>query len=194
MFLREDNWTIPNLLTISRILLTPAFVVAFIGHRFDLAWGLFALAGLTDALDGLLARLLHQRTRLGGMLDPLADKILLVTSYICLSMAGFLPAWLVALVVSRDAIIVGGLVLLNFWGVEVRDRIHPSVWGKLTTAAQISLVFVVMLQGSLGRSWPLLLDGLIFLAAVLTVVSGVHYVRRGFALFPVPDEDEHIRR
>ncbi|HMM40150.1 MAG TPA: CDP-alcohol phosphatidyltransferase family protein [Desulfovibrio sp.] len=194
MPLREDNWTIPNLLTISRILLTPAFAAAFTSHRFDLAWGLFALAGLTDALDGLLARLLHQRTRLGGMLDPLADKVLLVTSFICLSLAGFLPAWLAALVVSRDAIIVGGLVMLNFWGVEVRNKIRPSLWGKLTTAAQISLVFMVMLQESLGCSWPLLQDGLILLAAALTAVSGLHYVLRGFALFPVPDDDERFRR
>lgn len=192
--LREDNWTLPNVLTISRILLTPVFVMAFESHRFDLAWGLFALAGLTDALDGLLARLLRQRTRLGSMLDPLADKVLLVTCFICLASGGFLPGWLVTLAVSRDALIVGGLILLNLWGVEVKSGIAPSIWGKLTTLFQISLVFTVMLQESLGRSWPLVLDGLIYGTALLTALSGLLYVRRGFALFPSPDEDEPLGR
>ncbi len=188
--LREDNWTLPNVLTISRILLTPAFVMAFEGRRFDLALGLFAVAGLTDGLDGLLARLLRQRTRLGSMLDPLADKVLLVTCFICLASGGFLPSWLATLAVSRDAIIVGGLILLNFWGVEVKSGIAPSLWGKLTTLFQISLVFLVMLQESLGRSWPLVLEGLVLGTAAFTALSGFLYVCKGFALFPHPGEDE----
>ena len=192
--LREDNWTLPNVLTISRILLTPAFVMAFESRRYDLAWGVFALAGLTDALDGFLARVLHQRTRLGSMLDPLADKVLLVTCFICLALNGLLPNWLATLAVSRDVIIVGGLVLLNFWGVEVKSGIAPSAWGKLTTLFQISLVFTVMLQESLGRYWPLVLDGLIYGTAGLTILSGFFYVRKGFALFPNPEADEGPRR
>ncbi len=190
---REDNWTLPNLLTISRILLTPGFVMAYANRRFDLAWALFAVAGLTDALDGLLARLLRQRTRLGSMLDPLADKVLLVTSFICLSLGGFLPNWLATLVVSRDAIIVGGLVVLNFWGVEVRSGIRPSLLGKLTTVAQIGLVLFVMAQESFGLWNPGLLEALVLLAAGLTLVSGFSYIRRGFALFPTSDEDERRR-
>lgn len=190
---REDNWTLPNLLTISRILLTPGFVMAYANRRFDLAWALFAVAGLTDALDGLLARLLKQRTRLGSMLDPLADKVLLVTSFICLSLGGFLPSWLATLVVSRDAIIVGGLVVLNFWGAEVKSGIRPSLLGKLTTVAQIGLVLFVMAQETFGLWRPVLLEGLILFTAGLTLVSGLLYIRRGFALFPAPDEEERRR-
>ena len=123
--LRENNWTIPNLLTVSRIMLTPGFVMAFVDQRFDLAWVLFAIAGFTDALDGTLARLLKQRSTFGAMLDPLADKILLVTSFICLAVQDWIPGWLSILVVSRDVFIVGGLALLNYSGVDVKRGIRP---------------------------------------------------------------------
>ena len=82
---RNAIWTIPNILTIVRILLTPVFVMAYTSENFNLAWILFAIAGLTDALDGFLARIWNQRTELGAMLDPLADKTLLFTSFICLA-------------------------------------------------------------------------------------------------------------
>lgn len=185
----ESNWTIPNVLTVARILLTPGFVMAYVNQRFDLAWWLFAVAGFTDALDGFLARVLHQRSRLGSMLDPLADKILLDTSFICLALQGWLPPWLAILVVSRDVIIVGGLMLLQFVGVDVRERIDPTLVSKLTTTAQIVLVLLVMIQ----RTWEVDLAELqawlsAFTAAV-TLWSGVGYVIKGFAL--VPSGDQH---
>lgn len=177
-------WTIPNLLTLTRILLTPGFVMAFVDRRFDLAWVLFAVAGLTDALDGLLARILRQRTTFGAMLDPLADKVLLVTSFLCLAFQGWLPAWLAVLVVSRDVIIVGGLTLLQYSGVDVRGSIRPVWFSKLATLAQISLVLLIMVEHSLGVAYPLWRVWLIAAVAVLTAVSGVYYVQLGFRLIP----------
>ncbi|WP_250645485.1 CDP-alcohol phosphatidyltransferase family protein [Salidesulfovibrio onnuriiensis] len=180
---RDTIWTIPNLLTIARILLTPGFVMAYIDHRFDLAWALFAIAGLTDALDGFLARLLKQRSRLGAMLDPLADKCLLVTSFICLAQQGWLPKWLTVLVVSRDAIIVGGLAVLHFWGVDIKSRIQPIWSSKATTTAQICLVLFIMIQKTFELNYHTVELWIISLTAGLTVVSGVHYMLKGFGFF-----------
>ncbi len=177
-------WTIPNLLTVSRILLTPGFVMAFVDKRFDLAWVLFAIAGFTDALDGLLARLLKQRTNFGAMLDPLADKVLLVTSFLCLAFQGWIPSWLAVLVVSRDVIIVGGLTLLQYSGVDVRTGIRPVWFSKLATLGQISLVLLIMVEHSLMVAYPGARLGLIGAVALLTAVSGVYYVQLGFRLIP----------
>ena len=180
---RDAIWTIPNILTIIRILLTPVFVMAYTSENFNLAWILFAIAGLTDALDGFLARIWNQRTQLGAMLDPLADKALLVTSFICLAVKGWLPIWLTVLVVSRDAIIVGGLAVLNFWGVDVRSRIKPIWISKFTTAAQIFLVIFVMINRTFDLDLPTLLAVIVWVTAVGTVLSGTAYVRKGFELF-----------
>ena len=181
----DSAWTIPNLLTVSRILLTPLFVMAFMDKRFDLAWILFAIAGLTDALDGLLARLLRQRTTFGAMLDPLADKVLLVTSFLCLASQGWLPNWLAVLVVSRDAIIVGGLSLLQYMGLDVRKQIKPVWFSKCTTLAQITLVLLIMVEHSLDMAYPTVRSGLILAVTVLTVISGVYYVQLGLRMIPL---------
>lgn len=181
---RDAIWTVPNILTIIRILLTPVFVMAYISENFNLAWILFAIAGLTDALDGFLARIWNQRTQLGAMLDPLADKALLVTSFICLAAKGWIPSWFTVLVVSRDAIIIGGLAVLNFWGVDVRSRIKPIWISKFTTAAQILLVIFVMLQHTFMFEYPVVLEVMVWITAIATLLSGLAYVRKGFELFP----------
>ncbi|MEF2144447.1 MAG: CDP-diacylglycerol--glycerol-3-phosphate 3-phosphatidyltransferase [Desulfovibrionaceae bacterium] len=181
---KDSNLTIPNILTVLRILLTPGFVVAFLDNRLDLAWLLFAVAGFTDALDGFLARVLKQRTRLGSMLDPLADKVLLTTSYVCLSMVGMLPRWIAVMVVSRDIIIVGGLALIQFFGGEVRGRIMPSWLGKTTTLFQIGLVLFVMAERSLGVDYEAVRSFLMYSTAMLTGASGLDYIRAGFRLLP----------
>lgn len=185
--LRENNWTIPNLLTVSRIMLTPGFVMAFVDHRFDIAWVLFAIAGLTDALDGTLARILKQRSNFGAMLDPLADKILLVTSFICLALQDWIPRWLAVLVVSRDVFIVGGLVLLNYSGVDVRRGIRPVWVSKCATLAQIALVLLVMVEHSTGVLYPDLALGLIVAVAALTASSGAYYLILGLRMIPSVD-------
>ncbi|MBU1248879.1 MAG: CDP-alcohol phosphatidyltransferase family protein [Proteobacteria bacterium] len=187
---KDSNLTIPNILTIIRILLTPGFVMAYSDQRFDLAWALFAVAGLTDALDGFLARVLKQRSWLGAILDPLADKILIDTSYICLALNGWIPPWLSVMVVSRDVIIVGGLALLNFLGVQVDKKIQPSWASKATTLFQILLVLFVMLQQSLDLSYPSAFWSLATLTAILTIVSGADYVRLGFSYLPEEEKTE----
>lgn len=188
---RDAIWTVPNILTILRILMTPVFVMAYNSENFNLAWILFLIAGLTDALDGFLARIWNQRTQLGAMLDPLADKALLVTSFICLSTKGWIPAWLTILVVSRDVIIVGGLSVLNFWGVDVRRRIKPIWISKFTTAAQIFLVLFVMIQRTFDFDYSMILSGVVWITAAATMLSGIAYVLKGFVLFAeVASEDD----
>ena len=192
--IRESNWTIPNLLTVTRIMLTPGFVMAFVDHRFSLAWVLFAIAGFTDALDGTLARLLKQRSNFGAMLDPLADKILLVTSFICLALQDWIPRWLAVLVVSRDVFIVGGLALLQYSGVDVKRGIRPVWFSKCATLAQIALVLLIMVEHSAEVAYPYANLGLVGTVALLTVVSGVYYMVVGFRMFPQLDNGHAVKR
>lgn len=180
----ENNWSIPNILTVFRILLTPLFVMSFVDGRIDTACFLFALAGFTDALDGFLARVLHQRTRLGAMLDPLADKVLIVTSFLCLGLMEWVPLWLVVLVISRDLLIVGGLVVVNLWGVDVRSKIRPSIMSKLNTTAQIGLIFLVLVDKAGWFSWPALAAAMVPATGLLTAYTGLAYVLRGLSLIP----------
>jgi len=182
MTAHSGNWTIPNALTVARILCTPLFVVLFLNGRHGAALSMFALAGASDALDGFLARVLDQRSALGAMLDPLADKVLLSASFVCLAYAGWLPAWLTVTVVSRDVLILGGVALLSFWGQDMRSRIKPSALSKLTTACQMCLILAAFAQakGFLGGS---VTATLIWLTAALTIASGGHYVARGLAMF-----------
>ncbi len=184
----ENNWTIPNILTVFRILLTPVFVMSFVSNHVHLALLVFTLAGISDALDGALARLLHQRTRLGAMLDPLADKVLIVTGFLCLGIVGWAPDWLVVLVISRDVIIVGGLGVLHFWGVDVRATIRPSALSKINTTAQLAFLFLVLAARADWFSLPRVELGVVALISVLTVVTGVNYVLRGLALFPSQED------
>ncbi|NDV28227.1 CDP-diacylglycerol--glycerol-3-phosphate 3-phosphatidyltransferase [Desulfovibrio sp. JC010] len=176
-------WTIPNLITIFRILLTPGFVIAYLDSNFLAAWLLFMVAGFSDGLDGFLARVMKQRTEFGAMIDPLADKILLVTSFICLSAQGFIPVWLTVLVVSRDLIIVGGLFLLKFYGVEVEKRIQPLWTSKITTALQLLVVFSVLTGLAFRLDVSFMSPAVEIVTAVFTFVSGSIYLRRGLVMF-----------
>lgn len=176
-------WTVPNIITISRILLTPGFVIAYLDSNFIAAWLLFMVAGISDGLDGFLARVMKQRTEFGAMIDPLADKILLVTSFICLTAQGFVSVWLTVLAVSRDLIIVGGLFLLKFYGVEVEKRIKPLWSSKITTALQLSVVFIVLTSLAFGLDVSLMHPELEIITAIFTVFSGAIYLRRGLAMF-----------
>lgn len=176
-------WTIPNLITIFRILLTPGFVIAYLDSNFLTAWLLFMVAGVSDGLDGFLARVMKQRTDFGAMIDPLADKILLVTSFICLSVQGMVPVWLTVLAVSRDLIIVGGLFLLKFYGVEVEKRIQPLWTSKITTALQLLVVFTVLTGLAFGLDVSFLHPEVEIVTAVFTFISGTIYLRRGLTMF-----------
>lgn len=186
--MRENNWTLPNLLTVVRILLTPVIVMAFIEQRVDIALMTFAAAGITDALDGFLARVLHQRTQLGAMLDPLADKVLIVASYLSLGILGWVPAWLVVIVIARDLIIVGGLMVVNFWVMDVRTRIKPTFASKVNTTVQIGFILLVLAARGGWLTLPVLMETALWATAALTAYTGVDYVLRGMAQIPSDDE------
>ena len=172
----------PNILTLLRICLAPFLVAAILEDRYALSFGLFVAAGLTDALDGTLARLLKQRTMLGQYLDPVADKLLLSTLFLVLTHNGLIPARVTVLVFGRD---VGILVVAAILYAAVgRREFRPSIFGKANTLVQIAAVAAVLLSQLTPVFWVAEFRALALnLTIVLTVVSGFHYAwvasRRG---------------
>jgi cardiolipin synthase len=167
--------TAPNLLTVLRICLAPFLVAAILENRYALSFGLFLAAGMTDALDGLLARLLKQRTMLGEYLDPVADKLLLSTLFLVLTYKALVPARVTVLVFGRDlAILVVSAILYAAVG---RREFSPSIFGKANTLVQVTAVAVVLLHQLLASvSWVVPLETwTLWATMVLTVVSGFHY-------------------
>lgn len=166
---------IPNILTVFRILLVPVFLFLIVNDALFAATVVFAVAGITDAVDGFIARTFNSKTELGAHLDPFADKFLLVTAYIALTAKGFLPLWLCVPVILRDIVILAGVFYLRATGRKV--AIQPTIFGKLTTTLQITTVVYAMVFPA-SRSTPfLLLSGL---TALLTVYTGIDYSRREF--------------
>jgi len=172
--------TIANQLTILRIVLVPAFVLLMLYDRLGAALAIFLVAGITDALDGLAARLAGQRTSLGAWLDPMADKLLLVSTFIVLTIpsvpvTNHLPVWLTILVISRDIVIVGFAAVIN---LAVGPRtFRPSLLGKAATAVFI-LTSVVMLYFNYRRETSVLIDVGIWVSLALTVASSADYFFR----------------
>jgi cardiolipin synthase (CMP-forming) len=165
---------LPNFITIGRILLVPITVWLIISSDFSLAFIAFVVAGISDGVDGFIARRLNQRSELGAYLDPVADKALLVSIYVTLGLLKFLPAWLVILVVTRDVLIVGAVVLA--WVVNKPMPVSPSMASKVNTVGQIVLAGVVL--GLLGLNMsldPLVFTGFAFVA-ILTFGSGALYM------------------
>jgi cardiolipin synthase (CMP-forming) len=166
--------TAPNLLTLFRICMAPFLVVAIIQGNYALGFGLFVVAGLTDALDGALARILKQRSVLGQYLDPVADKLLLSTLFLVLMNKGLIPATVTVLVFGRDVGIL--LVSAILYAVAGRREFNPSVFGKANTIAQIGAVAAVMLHQLTSVRWVSMLRTFMLDATiVLTVASGLHY-------------------
>lgn len=166
--------TIPNLISVFRLLIVPVIVWLIIIHDLRAAFWLFVLAGFSDFADGLIARLTRSASELGAYLDPIADKALMVTIYVCLAIVGELPSWLVIMVVSRDILIIGAVLLS--WTMNRPVRIRPLFVSKANTAAQIILAAMV-----LGASaFAVDLGGARLLAvmitAMLTVVSTAAYL------------------
>jgi cardiolipin synthase len=162
-----------NIVTFGRLCAVPLAFWMILDHRIAQAFYLFAAAGLSDALDGWLARR-YGGNAIGAMMDPVADKALLVTMYITLAAVNVLPYWLAILVVFRDVIIVGGVVILFVMGNAV--AIEPLYISKLNTVLQILLVAVSLLQGGFGLGLPLLTQVLIWSVALTTLASGAAYV------------------
>ncbi len=164
----------PNFLTLLRICLAPFLVAAILEGHYELSFALFVAAGLTDLLDGTLARLLRQRSMLGHYLDPVADKLLLSTLFLVLLHKGLMPVTVTVLVFGRDVAIL--LVAAILYAAVGRREFHPSLFGKANTLAQIGAVAAVLLEQLTAASWvgyfrTVALD----LTMALTVASGLHY-------------------
>ncbi len=170
---------IPNTLTITRIIIIPVFVTAIIYKRYDYALYLFVTGALTDIFDGLLARLKNQKTVLGMFLDPLADKFLIVTSFIVLSTYGLIPKWLAIIVISRDTIVITGWFLL--YVVTGKSNVEPSILGKATIWIQSFFVVYVLLNLNFF-SLPSIYALLQWITAGFTIISGLHYIYKGLKL------------
>ncbi len=167
---------IPNTLTVLRILLVPVFVGFLIYEQDQYALITLLIAALTDGLDGAIARLANQRTLIGSYLDPLADKIMLMSAFVTLSVLHLIPVWTVILVVSRDVILLTGTLLARL--TESNVDLAPTILGKGATLIQFLYVtgVVAVQPGLIDKS---LLPPLLVLMALLTVISGLHYVYRG---------------
>ena len=167
--------TVPNVISFARLCVVPAAIWLVLHQRFPAAFGLFVMAGLSDAVDGWLARR-QGGTALGAVLDPLADKALMVGMYVTLAAIGQLPDWLAILVVFRDLVIVGGVVVL--WMMGHAMQIRTLAVSKLNTALQIGLVAVVLGFDSLGLVLAPLRLALVWLVTATTLYSGGAYVVR----------------
>jgi cardiolipin synthase len=166
--------TLPNLITLARLCAVPATIWLILHQRLDLAFWLFIGAGVSDGVDGWLARVRNARSALGALLDPVADKALLVSVYLALAAIGELPDWLAILVVFRDLLIVGGVLVL--WVLGQPPAIRPLLVSKLNTCLQIGLAALALLLAGFALRAPLLLDGLIWATAITTLASGAAYV------------------
>lgn len=181
-----------NWLTLLRIVSIPLFVTLLVYRRPGWALAVFAGAAITDLLDGWIARRRGLASRLGAFLDPLADKLLLTASFVTLTYLKTLPFWITAVVISRDALLVVGTLLLHLVGVRVDPR--PSLAGKTATFFQI----LTVLSGLVGRyvslgPWPPVIMGV---AAAFTVISGAQYLLQGMRVLnapvvPEPRDDQH---
>ncbi len=172
---------IPNILTLVRILTIPAFLILLTSGRPILALAIFCAGGITDALDGAIARLTDTKTELGAILDPLADKLLLLSSFCVLALMGLVPNWLTVLVLFRDVFLLAGyLFLFVFTGEWIEVR--PSAVGKATTFFQLASVAIVLVSVSWPEAIPPGLRNALFVAAGTTTgLSGLQYMARGLS-------------
>ncbi|MCK5013027.1 MAG: CDP-alcohol phosphatidyltransferase family protein [Candidatus Omnitrophica bacterium] len=174
--------TLANRLTIGRLLMVPFFIVAVLYYSPDndytrfIALGIFLAAVILDVLDGYVARKFDQETKAGAILDPLADKILLISAYICIYKVSVLfntvrfPIWLVVAVISRDVILLLGFVVIHLFNGNI--SVNPTIWGKATVFFQILAVIGILMQWQLfSLFWYVIL--------ILVVISGIDYILKG---------------
>src|SRR5271157_3416013 len=173
---RAKVLTLPNSITFVRIVIIPVFVTALIYKRYNYALFLFIGAGVSDLLDGLLARITDQKTLLGAFLDPLADKFLLITSFILFSVYGWIPLWMTVIVISRDLIVVLGWLLLYL--LYDITKVEPSLTGKTAIAAELVLIAYILVSLTI-RGFQPPKDWILGVVALLTALSGLQYIYRG---------------
>jgi len=180
--------TVANQLTLLRMLLIPAFVILVVYGYLGWALTVFVIAGVTDALDGLAARRAGQKTSLGAWLDPMADKLLLVTTFIVLTIPGLdlanrLPLWLTICIISRDVVIVATVAIVN---LAIGPRtFRPSIYGKIATATYIMTAVAAMLFNYLGYHSPIV-DVCVYASLIITLVSSFHYIRHAARIIDEP--------
>ena len=166
--------SIPNIITLGRIILVPVIVWAIVSSQMEIAFAIFVIAGVSDAVDGFLAKRFNMSSELGALLDPLADKALLVSIFVALGIWGAVPRWLVILVVSRDIMIVGAVILS--WLIDRPVQIKPLIVSKANTAVQIVFACLVLSSHGLGIDIEPVLTVVMVLVAVLTLVSVALYL------------------
>lgn len=171
---RGGAFTLPNAITLARLCAVPATVWLILHERLDEAFYLFAAAGLSDALDGWLARRLNAHSPLGAMLDPLADKALLVSIYVALAIHGVLPGWVAIVVVFRDIMIVAALLLSML--LDKPMEVRPLIISKLNTGAQIGFAALMLGSNAFGGAPPLLVEVGLMLTVALTLCSAGAYL------------------
>jgi cardiolipin synthase (CMP-forming) len=167
---------LPNILTLTRVLMIPFFVIFIINKHFGWALITFVIAGITDGVDGLIARITHQRTELGAYLDPIADKLLLFSAFITLAIIEVIPSWLVVIVITRDVIILVGFLVMLL--TNYHPKINPSLLSKMTTVFQILTIVLVLFTGYYSVFKQISMIA-IYGTAVMTVLSGAHYIYIG---------------
>jgi len=180
---------VPNTLTIIRILLAPAFVIVLLRHQYFYSLIIFAAAGISDGLDGFIAKHYNQRTVLGAFLDPIADKVLILSAYICLAILQIVPNWIAVIVISRDIII--GLGVAVFGIFNVRFQVKPTLISKITTCLQIATVMVVLFDPA-PHAMVKTKSILYWSTAGVTIISGLHYIYAGVSMLQdALGKDEH---
>lgn len=171
--------TVPNLITTIRIILAPIFVIYLINDQFLMGLVVFVVCGVSDGVDGLIARIFNQRSKLGTYLDPLADKIVLVSAFVTLAVIGFLPPWLTVMVISRDILILLGVSVLFF--NDMKFNIRPNISSKITTCLQFITVIAVLSRDyfpTLAWSYPYLF----YASALFIIISFLQYMYQWFRM------------
>jgi cardiolipin synthase len=184
---RAAKVNLPNLITALRIILTPLFVILVINAKWHKALIVFAIAAASDGLDGFLARALRQKTELGTYLDPIADKLLLSSAYISLAVLKVLPSWLTVIVISRDVIIVLGIIILHL--LQCPIRVRPLAVSKVTTFFQIVTLLAVLVVAAMPQAeFARYLRMLSIATAALTIASGLAYMYVGVVALTAREE------
>jgi cardiolipin synthase len=178
--------TIPNFITMVRIILAPVFVIYLISEHLTSALIVFVVCTASDCLDGMVARLFHQKSKLGAYLDPLADKLLLVAAFLVLAAMGNLPVWLTVTVIARDVTILLGVLVMHLNKLEL--NIRPSILSKINTCFQFITVTAVLSKDLLSLS-PTLYSYFYYATALFTIASGLHYIQYGLRIMSSMGKD-----
>ncbi|MEL6784602.1 MAG: CDP-alcohol phosphatidyltransferase family protein [Pseudomonadota bacterium] len=179
--MRPNTVTLPNLITLARLFMVPLIVWALLSEQMGMAFAVFVIAGISDAVDGTIARYFNQQSAFGTVLDPIADKIMLVSVFVGLTYLGHIPLWLTIMVVSRDLLIINGVMLAFVMAHDV--EIKPLAVSKANTVAQIGLAALVLGLLAFDLTAPTLVISLQWLTALLTGASALAYVWAGLKVF-----------